>query len=50
MRGKGETRYLSNNLNANSNENETKKKKKITLYRKNKIHRYSFHISKYFLT
>lgn len=27
MRGKGETRYLSNNLNANSNENETKKKK-----------------------
>lgn len=28
MRGKGETRYLLNNLNANSNENETKKKKK----------------------
>lgn len=28
MRGKGETRYLSNNLNANSNENEMKKKKK----------------------
>lgn len=27
-----------------------KRKKKITLYRKNKIHRYSFHISKYFLT
>lgn len=26
------------------------KEKKITLYRKNKIHRYSFHISKYFLT